>query len=171
MANLLIIWDSMTGGSKAMAKAAYDAAIEAAKDAANQEDGTSVKIIHAANICVDDMMRTDGYLFVCPENLAAMSGVMKAMFDRLYYPCLDEIQGRAYAMMICAGSDGSNAVRQIERICTGWRLRAVANPIIICTNIQDKKTILAPKKLDKPTLAPCRDLGCRMAAGLALGIF
>jgi hypothetical protein len=43
--------------------------------------------------------------------------------------------------MICAGSDGTNAARQASRIATGWRLRDVAEPLIVCT----PEAILAPK--------------------------
>ena len=46
---------------------------------------------------------------------------MKDFFDRTYYAVLDGINGRPYAALICAGSDGQNAARQIERIATGWR--------------------------------------------------
>ena len=44
---------------------------------------------------------------------------MKDFFDRTYYPVLDQISGRPYATLICAGSDGHNAARQVERIATG----------------------------------------------------
>ena len=64
-------------------------------------------------------MHADGYIFCAPENLAAISGVMKDFFDRCYYPVLGRIEGRPYAQMVCAGSDGENAVRQIARIATG----------------------------------------------------
>ncbi len=50
-----------------------------------------------------------------------MAGVMKDFFDRTYYPALDRIVGRPYATLICAGSDGENAARQIHRIASGWR--------------------------------------------------
>jgi hypothetical protein len=56
-----------------------------------------------------------------------MAGIMKDFFDRTYYPVLDRINGRPYAVLICAGSDGQNAARQIERIATGWRLRAIGD--------------------------------------------
>ena len=72
------------------------------------------------------MLQADGYLWVTPENLAAMSGIMKDFFDRTYYAALDRIAGRPYATLVCAGSDGENAVRQIERISTGWRLKRIA---------------------------------------------
>ena len=48
---------------------------------------------------------------------------MKEMFDRCYYPLLGRIEGRPYATLIAAGSDGRGAQAQIDRIVTGWRLR------------------------------------------------
>ena len=118
-----------------------------------------------------DLLAADGYIFVCPENLASMAGVMKDFFDRTYYPALGRIEGRPYAVMICAGSDGEGAARQIARIATGWRLRAVAEPLIICTHAQTPEAILAPKVIPETDLAKCRDLGAAMAQGLAMGIF
>ena len=117
------------------------------------------------------MLAADGYLFACPENLASMAGVMKDFFDRCYYPVLDRLNGRPYAAMICAGSDGEGAARQIARIATGWRLRAVADPLIICTHAQTPEAILAPKVIPRADLARCEDLGSALAAGLAMGVF
>ena len=80
-------------------------------------------------------------------------------------------EGRPYALMICAGSDGEGAARQITRIATGWRLRTVAEPLIICTRAQTPEAILAPKVIAEADLAKCHDLGAAMAQGLAMGIF
>ena len=73
--------------------------------------------------------------------------------------------------MICAGSDGQNAARQTARIATGWRLREVQEPLILCTHAQTPEAILAPKSLTEAELAPCRDLGAAIGAGLSLGVF
>lgn len=100
-----------------------------------------------------------------------MSGVMKAFFDRAYYPLLGKIEGRPYAMMICAGSDGENAARQMARIVQGWRMKPVAEPLIICTHAQTPEAILAPKRLTPDDKARCQALGATLAAGLSLGIF
>ena len=118
-----------------------------------------------------DVLDADGYLFVFPENLAAISGVMKAFFDRTYYPCLGQIEGRPYAVFVCAGSDGSNAVRQVERIATGWRLKRMVDSVIVCTHAQTPEAILAPKVISPADLTSARDLGAAMAEGLALGVF
>ena len=160
---LLIVYHSMTGGARQMA--------EAAQAGAAEEGGVAVRLLHAAQTGPDDVLAADGYLFATPENLAAISGQLKDFFDRCYYPVLDRINGRPYACLICAGSDGQNAVRQIERIATGWRLKAVAGPLIVCTHAQTPEAILALKHIGADDLERCRTLGQAMATGLALGVF
>jgi multimeric flavodoxin WrbA len=96
---------------------------------------------------------------------------MKAFFDRVYYPCLGRIEARPYAVLVCAGSDGSNAVRQAERIATGWRLKKVADSQIICTHAQSPDAILAPKMIGEEDLRMARETGATLAAGLAFGVF
>lgn len=161
MAKLLIIWHSRTGGSEQMAHAAY----EAAKD----ECETLIK--RAADTQAEDLLSVDGYIFVAPENLAALSGEMKEFFDRCYYPVLGKIEGRPYALMICAGSDGENAVRQAARIATGWRLKQVQDPLIINTSSQTPEDILALKTIPETELEKCREIGAALAAGLTMGVF
>lgn len=161
MAELLIVYHSRTGGSRQMA--------EAAAAAASEETPTVLKAADQAG--PEDLLGADGYLFCAPENLAAISGVMKDFFDRCYYPVLGRIEARPYAQMVCAGSDGESAVRQIARIALGWRLREVQPPLIVCTHAQTPEAILAEKTIPEEHLAQCRDLGSALAAGLALGVF
>lgn len=158
---LLIVYHSKTGGSRQMA--------EAAADAAREEGPVILKTADAAG--PDDLLRADGYIFCAPENLAAIAGVMKDFYDRSYYPILGRIEGRPYAQMVCAGSDGENAARQTARIATGWRLREVQPPLIICTHAQTPERILAEKIIPEDQLERCRQLGAAMAAGLNLGVF
>ncbi|TMM49785.1 flavodoxin family protein [Qipengyuania marisflavi] len=156
---LLIAWHSRTGASEALARAAADGA------------GAAAVLRRAADVMPEDLLKARAYLFVSPENLASMSGLMKEMFDRCYYPVLGRIEGRGYATMIAAGSDGEGAQRQIDRIATGWRLRRVAEPMIVNTAAQTPEAILAAKHLSDATLEQARDLGAAMGEGLALGIF
>ncbi|KJS23726.1 MAG: flavodoxin, partial [Hyphomonadaceae bacterium BRH_c29] len=119
----------------------------------------------------EDLLGASGYLFAGPENLAALSGAMKEFFDRCYYPVLGRIEGRPYALMICAGSDGENAARQAARIATGWRLRDVQPPLILNTSAQTPEEILAEKVIGEEDLAKCRELGAALGAGLKMGVF
>lgn len=160
---LLIVYHSMTGGTRQMA--------EAAQAGAMAEGGVQVRLLHACDAGPADLLAADGFLFATPENLAAISGQMKDFFDRSYYAVLERVNGRPYASLICAGSDGSNAARQLARIATGWRLKAVAEPLIVCTHAQTPEAILAPKQIGAADLERCRALGEALAAGLALGVF
>ncbi|NIZ15101.1 flavodoxin family protein [Phaeobacter sp. HF9A] len=161
MAELLIVYHSRTGGSRQMA--------EAAADGARAEIPTRLIAAEAAGPA--DLLAADGYIFCAPENLAALSGAMKEFFDRCYYPVLGQLNGRAYALMICAGSDGEGAARQAARIAQGWRLKPVQAPIIICTHAQTTEAILADKAIPETELQDCRALGQALGAGLAMGIY
>lgn len=163
MKHLLVVFHSMTGGARQMA--------ESVVRGAASEASVQTRLLRASDTTAEDVLAADGYVFVTPENLAAMSGVMKDFFDRTYYGALDRISGRPYATLVCAGSDGSNAVRQIERICTGWRLKPVCDPIIVCTHAQTPEAILAPKTIEADDLRRCEETGAAIATGLALGVF
>jgi multimeric flavodoxin WrbA len=163
MKHLLIVYHSKTGGTFQMA--------QAAARGAGTEPEVKVNFVHAAEAGADELLQADGYIFATPENLAMMSGVMKDFFDRTYYAVLDRIVGRPYATLICAGSDGENAARQIQRIATGWRLKPIADPIIVCTHAQTQEAILAPKQIGEFDLNRCAEIGATIAAGLTLGIY
>ncbi len=158
---LLIVFFSRTNGTRQMAEAA----------AAVNEPGVAIRLLTAEQATADDLLRADGVIFATPETLAAIAGPMKDFFDRAYYPALGGIEGRPYAIMICAGSDGANACRQIQRIATGWRLRLIAPPLIVCTRAQTPDAILAPKQIGLADLARCAELGAGFAAGIAAGVF
>lgn len=156
---LAIIWHSHTGAARAMAQAAWEGA------------GPSATLFAAESVQPAELLAASGYLFVCPENLASMTGAMKEMFDSCYYPLLGRIEGRPYATAVAAGSDGQGAQAQIDRIVTGWRLRRVAEPLIVNLGAQTPEQILAPKQLADKDLARCRELGAALGEGLSLGIF
>ena len=162
MKTLLVTYHSLTGGTEQMVRALAARAVA--------EDGVTTRLLHAPDARAADVIDADGYVFATPENLAAISGLMKDFFDRCYYPALDRINGRPYAALVCAGSDGQNALRQIERIATGWRLRRVAEPVIVCTHAQTAEEILAPKTISEADLDRCRELGAALATGLAMGV-
>ena len=164
MKTLLIVYHTMTGGTLQMASAAADGA-------AAEAPSVAVRLLHAREADAGNVLAADGYIFATPENLAAISGQMKDFFDRTYYAALDRVNGRPYATLVCAGSDGTNAARQIERIATGWRLKPVAPPLIVCTQAQTPDEILRPKRIEPDDVRRCKELGAGLVAGLTMGIF
>lgn len=154
---ILVAWHSRTGASEAMARAAAEA--------------ENAHLKQARDVSSEDLLAAAGYVFVCPENLAAMSGEMKEMFDRTYYPVLGRIEGRPYSTIIAAGSDGEGAQRQIDRIATGWRLKRVASPLIVNFEAQTPEAILSEKTVPDNALKACREMGFGLAEGVSLGVF
>lgn len=158
-APLLIVWHSRTGAARALAHAAHAAA------------GDGARLIAAGDATPADLLGAGGYLFVCPENLGALSGAMKELFDRSYYPLLGRVEGRPYATVIAAGSAGQGAEAQLDRIVTGWRLRRVADGVIVNLGAQTPEAILAEKAVPAAALVQAGELGAALAEGLVQGIF
>ena len=163
MKQLLIIFHSITGGSEQIA--------QAVAQGARKEPEIEVILLHAQHVQPEHLREASGYIFIAPEMLGSLSGMMKDFFDRTFYQVLDELNGRPYAAMICAGSDGQGAVRQIEKIATGWRLKKVAESKVLLTNAQTKEQILQAKSLDQHALGQCEELGAFFASALALAVF
>lgn len=164
--HLLIVWHSRTGTARQMAEAARDGALEVLREL-DAVARVPIGLRRAAEVTLEEVLAAQGYLFCAPENLATLSGEMKEFFDRCYYGVLDRVNGRPYLALVAAGSDGSGAVRQIERICTGWRLRPLAPAHIVLTHAQTPDAIMTPKTLPEAERERCRTLGATMAAWLA----
>ena len=74
MKTLLVVYHSMTGGAEQMAHALIEGTAS--------EAGTGTRLLHASAAKANDVINADGYVFATPENLAAISGLMKDFFDR-----------------------------------------------------------------------------------------
>ncbi len=163
MKTVLIVYHSMTGATLAVAQAALSGA--------RGESEVRAVLLHASIAGPEHVLAASGYLFATPENLGSMAGLMKDFFDRTYYAALDRVNGRPYATLVCAGSDGRGAVQQVERIATGWRLKPIAPALIVPTHAQTPTAIQAPKQVAAAALAECTALGATLASGLAFGIY
>jgi len=180
---LLIVWWSYTGGTELLVKAAAQGAGEALMQAASAavnaaepndvpaSSGMSVIACRCDLISSEALLRADALLFATPECLGSMAGPMKTFFERNYYPALDHLNARPYATLICAGTDGQGAARQIDRIATGWRLKSIAQPLIVLTGAQTPQTISAPKTIAPADLARASEHGALLAAGTQLGVW
>ena len=177
---LLIVYHSRTGLARRMSEALKQGAVLANKEMGEE---LNIKRKKARDCSIDDVMAADGYIFCAPENLATLSGEMLEFFHRNYYHAFrttsddegeyheeSKILGRPYGVAIAAGSDGEGAARHITRICTGWRLKSVAEPLIVNNGLpQTKANILSsPKTLLKESEVRCHEVGGLVAATLML---
>ena len=150
---LLIVGHAPSPNTKRL----FDAVVAGAKS----ENGDDVEVIARSPFEAGpkDVLAADGIILGTTENLGYMSGALKDFFDRSYYPCLEETQGRPYCLFIRAGHDGTGTRRGVETIVTGLRWRAVQEPIILRGDWQED------------FVEQCHELGAAMAAGLEAGIF
>ena len=134
---------------------------EAAVEGATSPDIEGVEVTAASPFDVgpEDVLAANAILLGTTENLGYMSGALKDFFDRVYYPCLEQTQGLAYALYIRAGHDGTGTRRAVESITTGLRWRAIQEPV------------LCKGEFDPAFVVTCEELGMAMAAGLEAGIF
>jgi NAD(P)H-dependent FMN reductase len=158
MRQLLIVWHSQFGGTAQMAQAARDGAVEAGD--------VDVAFKRAQDAGVEDLLACDALLVATSENFGSLSGMTKDFFERVFYPCEHAVEGKPYAVIVCAGNDGSGAMMQTDRIATGLSLRKVLPGIVWKSGVTAR-----PQVVPADVLARCRDLGATLAAGIAAGIF
>jgi multimeric flavodoxin WrbA len=151
--HLLIVYHTQSGTTRQMA----DAVLRGARHP--DIEGVEVRVVDPLEADADDLLWADGVILGTPENFGYMSGAMKYFLDRVYYPCLDKVNGKPYALFIRAGNDGSGAVNSIQRILKGLALKQVQDPVLVVGEFDDNR------------LADCEELGMTMAAGLAAGVF
>ena len=78
MKTILIVYHSLTGGTRQMA--------DAAARGAEAQTHVQVHLLQAREAGPDDLLNADGYIFATPENLAAMAGMMKDFFTEPIIP-------------------------------------------------------------------------------------
>lgn len=107
----------------------------------------------------EDIIAADAIILGTTENFGYMAGLVKDVFDRCYYPCLDKTEGLPFAFYVRAGLDGTGTIRAIESITKGLRWRLVQEPL------------LCKGTWDEAFLEQCEELGMSIAAGLEAGVF
>ena len=153
MAQLLVVYHSVSGGTQTLT----DAVVEGAT--CDDIEGVDVVVKRAFDADADDVRASDAIVLGTPENFGYMSGATKDFLERIYYVVLDETPGHPYALFVKASTDGSGAVRSIERIIAGLKWRAALPPLVATGAI-------TPEHIDG-----ARELGLTLAAGLEAGIF
>lgn len=124
-----------------------------------------------------DFLLASGVIIGTTENFGYMSGLIKDMFERIYYPCIEGLvqsesldnvstgkaakntEGLPWALYVKAGLDGTGATNSVQKIVSGMRWKAVQEPLLLHGQFKDE------------FIDECEALGAGMAEGLKLGIF
>jgi multimeric flavodoxin WrbA len=153
MVKVLVIYHSQTGNTEKLA--------QSVAQGVSQTENAIAMFRHASRITTGDMKDCDAMVICSPEYFGYMAGAIKDLFDRTYEELKDDpkIWKKPYCVVISAGNDGSFALSHIERICRGYRLKKVQNPIICKGRVTEE------------TLKQCVDLGMTIAEGIIARIF
>lgn len=153
MSRILVIYHSQTGHTQKMA--------ESAAKGARSIKNVEVVLKRAGEATEQDLLECDGLVIGSPEYFGYMAGMIKDFFDRTYNEAhgRKEIFKKPYAVFISAGNDGRGALNNIERICTGYQLKKVSEPV------------LARGEIEREVLIKCEELGKTIAAGCKEGIY
>jgi multimeric flavodoxin WrbA len=153
VSQLLVVYHSRSGGTQALT----DAVVAGATN--DDIEGVDVRVVRAFDAGPDDVRASSAVVLGTPENFGYMSGAMKDFLERIYYDLVDKTPGLPYALYVKASTDGSGAVRSVERIVAGLKWRAVLEPVVVTGEI-------GPEHLQAAT-----ELGLTLAAGIEAGIF
>ena len=155
---LLIVYHTQFGGTARMAGAALAGACAV-------EDVDTV-LLRAAAAGIEDLLAADALLVATSENFGGMAGMVKDFLERVYYPCQGKLEGRPYAVLVCAGTDGTGAMRDVDRVATGLRLHKVHPGLVYKSGLTAQQ-----QEIPADVLAQCSEIGATLAAGIAAGVF
>jgi len=153
MKKIAVIYHSQGGNNKRMA-CAVARGVESM-------DGAQCLLRRAREATLEDLVSCDGIIIGSPEYFGYMAGAVKDFFDRTYETAHNDpaVFRKPYAVFVNAGNDGTGALASIERICTGYKLKKVCNPIV------------APGDITDAVLAQCVEMGQTLAAGCVAEIY
>lgn len=158
---ILLVYGGQPGGRTERLRAAVVAGIMTAAADAAEGPGPAVDLRerHALAAKAEDLLWAQGLLLGTPEHFGYMSGALKDLFDRCFYPIEGRTIGLPYGLFVSAGNDGRGTIAAVERIVAGCGWRAIAEPV---------RVVGEP---DAAALELCRGLGATLTAGLLAGIF
>ena len=129
-----------------------DAVVKGAK---NREIYTvDVQSLTPLDVQPKDILSADAVIIGTTENFGYLAGLIKDVFDRCYYHCIEKTDGLPFTFYIRAGHDGLGAKRALETITSGLKWKLVQKPLI-CRG-----------KFENKYLEECEELGLSMAASL-----
>lgn len=150
-AKLLLIYHSQTGNTEQL--------ILAAQRGAQKESQCALRLKPAFDAQLEDLLWCDGLIIGSPENFGYMCGAVKDFFDRTYYPAEPYELNRPYGLLVSAGNDGTGAIREMDRILSGYPMKKALPDLIAKGDIQ-------PEHLQQ-----AEENGEAFATGLCMGIF
>ena len=121
MANVLIVYCSMSGNTKSAAEAMAAGARSA---------GAAVVLKTGTEAQPEDLLQCDAVALGSYDAFSYMGGGLKDFFDRSFYPTQGQVTGKPFAAFITHGG-GGKAVQSVESLAQSFKLRRIAPTLSI----------------------------------------
>ncbi len=130
-------------------------------------DITGLEVIDrdVRDIEAGDVFSVSALVIATPVRFGGVAGIVRDLLERIYYPCLEETKGLPYALAVRGTTDGSGAVREVERIVAGLRWRAIRPPLLV-EHGEAGRVSQVPLRPNQ--MARCAEWGAEVAATIAL---
>jgi len=148
MKNLLVVYESRTGNTEAMAKAVQEGALSA---------GASVSLKKATEATMDDFLSCDGVIFGSPNNFGYIAGTLKEFFDQVWINLSNKELSKPYTAFSIGLAGAKPTLQSIDHICEEFRQYS---------KLKLEKAhegIAATRDPSPEVLEQCRELGKEMA--------
>ena len=155
-ASLLIVAHTPSPNTRNLANALLEGAQRV------PEDSVISTLESPFDVDFQQVSQADALVLFTTENFGYMSGALKDLFERIYYPCLADSarnEAKPYALVIRAGLDGTGTDRSVHKIIQGLKWREV------------QSTLLCQGEHQTQFIEQCQTLGETMAASLAADIY
>ena len=142
MAQVLIVYHSMSGNTKAAA--------EAVAEGVQGIAGAEAKVLEAAQAGVSDLLDCATLAVGTPDYFSYMAGGLKDFFDRTFYPTQGKITDKPVGVFVTHGG-GGKARASVESICRSFKFKQIG------------ETVLVKDRPDKAARDALRNLGVAVA--------
>ena len=143
MAEVLVVYHTLSGNTGAMAEAVAEGARTA---------GAEVIVKPALEATLEDLLGCDAIALGSADYFSYIAGGLKDFFDRTYYPSKGKVDGKPYGAFVTAGGPGDKVAECLDKFAGRFGLRKIGSTVVAAGKPK-------PEILDK-----CRQLGRQLAA-------
>jgi len=136
MGKILVAYHSIGGNTQKVARAVAEGA--------GGVESVEVVLKSAIEVNTEDFKSADGFALGTPDYFSYMAGMLKDMFDRVFYDVKADTEGKPCVCFVTHGG-GGKAVESMERICKSFKLNRIADTLSIEAPVTDKHLSQARK--------------------------
>jgi len=146
MADILVIYHSLSGNTEAAAELVAEGAGQIAD---------KVVLKAAGEADAEDLLNCDAIAVGTPDYFSYMAGMVKDFFDRTYYPTQGQVEGKPCVPFVSHGG-GGRAKDSIQSICESFGFNILTSPVMV-EGSPDEQEEAALKEAGRKLARACGD--------------